>query len=108
MNFCKAQSYGDILRIHIYGGLPAYASDLIITLEGAQYDCDFSAAYPAPNDGMSWRIKRKSLKLNKPVYHRGDDIRGWLSIELEETIWNNGTPTRKNYKLEGFFKGLVH
>jgi hypothetical protein len=106
MNFCDAVTTTDGIKLHIWGGIPAYASSLSVTIDADRhFNCDFEAIYPAPTNSLSWKIKKKSMQLKSQALVPGSRIHGWISVifdEIDEVHGVTGT-----FKIEGHFKPVI-
>ncbi len=108
MNFCDARSDGDITKLHIWGGLPAYASSLRITIDDdLKVLCSFEATYPAPNNGFRWRITKKEIQLRDRNIDKNGRLYGWISVQFEEGWEKDGTIIWTPYTIEGYIKPVV-
>lgn len=106
MEFCDAVAITDGVRLTISGGMPAYASDLAITInKKLEFKCSFSAVYPAPTGPLHWKVTRKELKLKSANLEARTRLRGWISVEFEEI--DDTTKETHTYKIEGYFKPVI-
>jgi hypothetical protein len=109
MNFCDANLKSRVLQLKIHGGLPAYASSLLIEVkENQEFFCFFKAVYHAPVTDLKWNILSKKLRLKTSDFKKGKQIFGWLSVEFEETSTYKGEKVAIIYKIEGFIKPVVN
>jgi hypothetical protein len=108
MDFCDAVLEADgSLKLCIYGGMPAYASSLMITIKDSEFSCFFNATYPAPVSNCKWKILSKKLKLNSIDFTKGKRLFAWLSVGFEETSTYKGKTTTNTYKIEGYLKPFI-
>ncbi len=106
MEFCDAVATKDGVKLMIFGGMPAYASDMTVTFDAKlNFTCAFSAVYPAPTGPLQWRITKKTLKLKSDKVEAGNRIYGWVSVEFEER--DNTAQKPRTYKIEGYFKPFI-
>ncbi len=106
MEFCDAVTTKDGVKLCISGGMPAYASELNVTINNKlEYKCSFSAVYPGPTGTLRWNITGKSLKLKAAKLESGQRLRGWISVEFEEKSDNSAES--RSYKIEGYFKPVI-
>lgn len=107
MNICLAELKDKKLRLSLSGGMPAYASELEIIVEGNQFHCDFSAVYPADTGPLRWRITKKQLVVKNAELKEGSRFYAWLSVEFEESGKTEDYKVGRPYKIEGFIKPVV-
>jgi len=107
MELCEAVATADGVSLTISGGMPAYASDLTVTINAnGKFTCAFWAVYPAPTSPLRWKITKKALKLRSLAFEPGSRLHGWISVEFEEIdITANETP--RSFRIEGHFKPVV-
>lgn len=106
MEFCDAVRDGESVQLSLSGGLPAYASELSIRIDPSlAFHCSFSATYPAPTDGLRWRITKKELRLKSREMTPGHRLFGWVSVIFEESDASGEQP--KTYKIEGYIKPVI-
>jgi len=106
MEFCDAVATADGVKLTISGGMPAYASDLSVTVnKKLEFKCFFSAVYPAPTGALHWKVTKKALKLKSDNLESRTRLRGWISVEFEET--DDKSKEMHTYKIEGFFKPVI-
>jgi hypothetical protein len=106
MEFCDAVATTDGIKLTISGGMPAYASDISLTINSKlEYKCSFSAVYPGPTDTLHWKVTKKALKLKSANLKSGTRIRGWISVEFEEMV--DTSKESHTYKIEGYFKPVI-
>ena len=108
MSFCDATYESGVLKLEIYGGMPAYFSSLMITVKGSEFLCHFKGAYPAPVRNCKWDIISKELTLKNNDIKKGKRIYGWVSVEFEETSTYQGETTTSRHKIEGYLKPIVN
>jgi len=108
LNFCDATYKSGVLQLEIYGGMPAYASSLMITVKDLQFFCQFKTAYPAPVSNCKWNILSKKLIFKNNNIKKGERIYTWVSVEFEEISTYQGETTINQYKIEGYLKPVVH
>lgn len=106
MNFCEATIAKGKLVLFIHGGLPAYSSDLTITVDGGDFTCSFGAEYPSSFRPTGWRITRKEMKTRGPATV-GSRYFAWISVEFEEAGIEDGKVVSRPYKIEGFLKPWI-
>ena len=105
VRFCDAILNKDTITLLFQPELPAYASELSISIKDKLFWSDFSATYPAPAKKLSWVITKQKLVLNKKSYTPGDTINGYLEVEFIETSTEaNQKAFRKKYYYKGYFK----
>jgi len=113
MDLSTAISGKDGVELTISGGLPAYASSLVVHIAPTlRFDVAFDAKYPALTGDLRWRIKRKELRLQSATMKPGARLRGWISVEFEESEHTKDMPpgsfsTRGAYKISGYFKPVI-
>jgi len=108
MDFCDASIANGSITFMVFGGLPAYASLLKVKINRElDVTCAFEASYPAPVEGLGWRITKKSLRLRNQNVKAGERLYGWLSIEFEERSEQKGKVIWKPHKIEGYFKPIL-
>ncbi|MBN1847066.1 MAG: hypothetical protein JW932_00625 [Deltaproteobacteria bacterium] len=108
MHFCDAVlKESDHLELIIHGGLPAYASSLMIQIDQLEFKCFFMAVYPSPVFNLKWKILSKELKIKTKDFKKGDKLYGWLSVEFDETGTYQGKSTKEKYKIEGYLKPTI-
>lgn len=106
MEFCDAVATKDGVKLMISGGMPAYASDLTVTIDAKlNFTCEFSAVYPDYSGPLQWKITKKSLKLKSAKLDARSRINGWISVEFEER--DNSAQKPRTYKIEGYFKPFI-
>ena len=106
MNFCEAVSTGEGATLEFSGGMPAYASNLRVTINSSlKYECSFMVTYPAPTGTLKWKITKKELRLKSREFQGGSRIFGWLSVSFDEV--DPAHNSTKNYKIEGYFKPVL-
>ena len=106
MEFCDAVATTDGVKLTISGGMPAYASDISITITSKlEFKCSFSAVYPGPTGPLHWRVTKKTLRLKSANLKSGTRIRGWISVEFEEM--DDTSKESHTYKIEGYFKPVI-
>ena len=106
MDFCDAERTADGVRLVISGGMPAYASELTVTLNSKrEFQCAFSAVYPAATNPLRWRVTKKAMKLKKADFAPGNRLRGWISVDFEEI--DQTTKEAHSYHIEGYFKPVI-
>lgn len=108
MNFCDAGLTSGVLRLKIYGGLPAFNSSLLVEIKkDGRYSCFFRAVYPVANPKPTWKIVSKKLQLRSLDFEKGKQIFGHLIVEFEEiTELKNETITKK-HRIEGYIKPVI-
>ena len=106
MEFCDAVATKDGVKLAISGGMPAYASDLTVTIDAKlNFKCEFSAVYPDYSGPLQWRIIKKTLKLKSAKLDPRSRIYGWISVEFEER--DNAAQKPRTFKIEGYFKPFI-
>lgn len=108
MEFCYAEMKNGVLILEVYGGLPAYASSLLIKVTGDKYHCFFRAVYPAPVQDVSWRILSSELILKTNDMKKGDRAYAKISVMIEEQSTWQGKTEKQNYTIKGYLKPVVH
>jgi len=107
MVFSDATYDAGTLRLEIHGGMPAYASSLMITIKDSEFFCRFRASYPAPVSNCKWNILSKKLIFRDKDIEKGRRIYAWLSVEFEEISTYQGKTTTMKHKIEGYIKPIV-
>lgn len=108
MHLCNAALRApDHLKLIIHGGLPAYASSLMIQIDGSQFKCFFKAAYPTPIFNLRWRILSKEFKVKTKDLKKGKRLYAFVSVEFEETGTYQGKTTKEKYQIEGYLKPII-
>jgi hypothetical protein len=106
MEFCDAVATADGVKLHLWGGVPAYSSSLSVTIDAARrFTCAFQAIYPSPTNSLSWKIKKKSMRLKSKILDPGSRVHGWISVEFDEIDKIHGVTG--TYKIEGYFKPVI-
>jgi hypothetical protein len=104
IRYCDAILYNDTISLFLQPELPAYASQLLISIEGSLFWSDFSATYPVPTGKLSWIVNKQKLVLDKKSYMPGDTIKGYLEVEFIET---SVEANQKNLKKKYYYKGYI-
>jgi hypothetical protein len=107
MDFCDATYDAGTLRLEINGGLPAYASSLVIIVKGPEFFCRFRASYPLPASNCKWNILSKKLIFRDKNIEKGRRLYAWLSVQLEEISTYQGKTSAMRHKIEGYIKPIV-
>ena len=107
MDFCDATYDAGTLRLEIHGGMPAYASSLMITVKDAEFLCRFRASYPAPVSNCTWNILSKKLIFKNRAIKKGRRLYAWLAVEFEEISTYQGKTTTTKHRIEGYIKPIV-
>jgi hypothetical protein len=107
MDFCDATYDTGVLKFEIHGGLPAYASSLMVMVKGSEFFCRFRASYPAPVSNCKWNILSKKLIFRDKDIKKGRRLYAWLSVAFEETSTYQGKTARAKHKIEGYIKPIV-
>ncbi len=107
MDFCDATYNAGTLTLEIHGGMPAYASSLMIIVKDSDFFCRFRASYPAPVSNCKWNILSKKLIFRDKGIEKGRRIYAWLSVAFEETSTYQGKTTTMKHKIEGYIKPVV-
>jgi hypothetical protein len=106
MEFCDAVATTAGVKLTLSGGMPAYASDLTVTINSKlDFKCSFSAVYPGPTGPLHWKVTKKALKLRSANLKSGTRLRGWISVEFEEL--DETSKESHTYKIEGYFKPVI-
>lgn len=105
VRYCDAILNNDTISLFLQPELPAYASELSISIKGNIFWSDFSATYPAPTGRLSWIVNKQKLVLDKRSYLPGDTIKGYLEVEfIESSVEANQKTFRKKYYYKGYIK----
>jgi hypothetical protein len=105
VRYCDATVSNDTISLFFQPELPAYASELSISIYNNFFWCDFSATHPAPTGKPLWTVTTQKLILDKKSYKPGDMIKGYIEIDfIESGIDINEKPFRKKYYYRGHFK----
>lgn len=109
MERCEVSLKKGVLEFTVWGGLPAYVSELRIELqEDGRFQCVFDAESPAPGPDTRWRITKKKLVFQKrPSFKPGERLRGWISVEFDEISIREGKEVHTSHKIEGYLKPVV-
>jgi hypothetical protein len=107
MDFCDATYDAGTLRLEIHGGLPAYASSLLIIVKGPNFSCLFRASYPLPVSDCKWNILSKKLIFRNKDIAKRQRLYAWLSVQFEETSTYQGKTATAKHKIEGYIKPIV-
>jgi hypothetical protein len=107
MDFCDAIYDAGTLRLEIYGGMPAYASSLMIIVKDPDFLCRFRASYPLPVSNCKWNILSKKLIFKNKDIKKGRRLYAWLSVEFEETSTYQGKTATTRHTIEGYIKPIV-
>lgn len=106
MRDCVAMATSDGVVLEFSGGMPAYASKLVVTIDRKLgYRCAFSGSYPAPTNPLKWKITGKELHLKSAELRAGSRILGWISVAFEEI--DETARVTKTYKISGHFKPVL-
>jgi len=106
MEFCDAVATADGVNLTISGGMPAYASDIAVSINAKlEFKCLFSAVYPGPTGPLHWKVTKKALKLKSANLKSGTRLRGWISVEFEEK--DDTSKETHTYNIEGYFKPVI-
>ncbi|MCE9519294.1 MAG: hypothetical protein K8R87_07065 [Verrucomicrobia bacterium] len=106
MEFCDAVKTKDGVKFTLSGGMPAYASDMTVTIDAKlHFKCEFSATYPDYSGPLQWKITKKALKLKSAKLDDRNRIYGWISVEFEER--DNAAQKPRTFKIEGYFKPFI-
>jgi hypothetical protein len=106
MEYCDAVATADGVKMMIWGGLPAFDSDLTVAIDAKRnFTCSFNAVYPAQTNHLRWKVTKKVLKLKSTKLEAGTRIYGWISVEFDEI--DGKTAETHSYKVEGFFKPVI-
>jgi hypothetical protein len=106
VRYSDALLFGDTLKLIFQAELPAYASGVIISINGNSFSSSFSAAYPARSKNKpAWYITKQKLVLDKDSYIPGETVRGYVNVEFIETD-DGAKPKepRRKYYYKGYFK----
>lgn len=107
MDFCDATYDAGLLRLEIHGGMPAYASSLMIIVKDSDFSCRFKASYPMPIADCKWNILSKKLIFRDKAMEKGRRLYAWLSVQFEEISAYQGKTTTMKHKIEGYVKPLI-
>jgi hypothetical protein len=107
MDFCDATYDAGALRLEIYGGMPAYASSLMIIVKDSEFFCRFRASYPSLVSNCRWSILSKKMIFKDKDIKKGRRLYAWLSVEFEETSMYQGKTTTMKHKITGYIKPIV-
>jgi hypothetical protein len=107
MDLCDAAYDAGQLKLEIHGGMPAYASSLLITVKDSEFFCRFKASYPMPVSNCKWNILSKKLIFKDKDIKKGQRLYAWLSVEFNETSTYQGKTTNTRHKIEGYIKPIV-
>ncbi len=106
MGFCDAVATKDGIKLMVSGGMPAYASDMTVTIDDKlNFKCEFSAVYPDYSGPLQWKITKKTLKLKSAKLEPRSRIYGWISVEFEER--DHAAQKPRTFKIEGYFKPFI-
>ena len=108
MDFCHAKLGSDNLQLEVYGGLPAYASSLMIQIKDSKFSCFFRATYPFPVKDLKWKILSKELIIKNKNFKKGERLYARISVEFEETSIYQGKKIKGVYKIEGYVKPIIN
>jgi hypothetical protein len=87
--------------------MPAYASSLLIRVQGQQFTCLFKAVYPAPVKNLSWEIVSKCMTIKNPPFQGGKRLYAKFEVEFKETGTYQGKTTISRHRIEGYLKPVV-
>jgi hypothetical protein len=105
VRYCDAILNKDTISLFFQSELPAYASELSISIKNNLFWGDFSVTYPAPTGKLSWTITKQKLVLDRKSYMLRDTIKGYLDIEFIETSVDANQKTfSKKYYYKGYIK----
>ncbi len=107
MDFCHARLSGNTLKLEIYGGLPAFASSLMIEINGSQFKCFFRAAYPVQTPGLRWNILSKELVVKTLDFKKGSRMPAKINVTFEEITPRNGKELKEQYEIVGYIKPVI-
>lgn len=106
MEFCDAVKTKNGVKLMVWGGMPAYASDLTVTIDAKlNFKCAFSGVYPDYSGPLQWKVTKKTLKLKSDKLEERSRIYGWISVEFEER--DNAAQKPRAFKIEGYFKPFI-
>jgi len=108
MDFCHAKLGTDKLQLEIYGGLPSFASSLMIEIWGSKFSCFFRAVYPAPVKNLQWKILSKELTLKKKNLKKGERLYAKISVKFEESSTYQGKNIKRKYTIKGYLKPIIN
>lgn len=105
VRYCDAILTNDTIRLFFQPELPAYASQLSISITDNLFWSEFSATYPSQSTKLSWTVTKQKLVLDKKSHMPGDTIKGYLEVEfIEASSGVNQKVFSKKYYYKGYFK----
>ena len=105
VRYCDAILNKDTIGLFFQPELPAYASELSVSIKDNLFWGDFSATYPTSTGKLSWTVTKQKLVLDKKNYMPRDTIKGYLELEFIETSVDVNQKTfRKKYYYKGYIK----
>jgi len=109
MDFCDAQRQGSQTVLTIDGGMPAYASSLRIIVNGDRFACAFEAenlplAAWSRSAGAS---PRRNYGSGKSPRAEGGRLHGWVRVEFEEIVTDDGQMVQRPHRIEGYLKPVI-
>jgi hypothetical protein len=107
MDFCDAVDDENTLTLEIHGGMPAYASSLMIIVRDSSFLCRFRASYPLPVSNCKWNILSKRLIFRDKNIEKRRRLYAWLSVTFEETSTYQGKTATTRHKIEGYIKPII-
>ncbi|MES2847854.1 MAG: hypothetical protein V4685_02275 [Bacteroidota bacterium] len=110
IRYCYAEKNDTLLKLTFKDGLPAYASEFYVYIDTGIFWCDAETIYPVvlPRQKKYCTTLKQKLILDKPVYSKGDIIKGYISMEFEETINSLKTGEKKHkFFFNGYFKTTI-
>jgi len=109
--FARAIAGKDGVELTLFGGMPAYASQLTVRIAPTlQFNVAFNATYPAPTSELHWTITKKELRLKSSSLTPGSRLRGWILVEFaefERSEPDGAEKNRRNYRISGYFKPVI-
>lgn len=105
VRYCDAFLNNDTISLFFQPELPAYASEMSVSIKDHLFWCEFSAVYPAQTGKLSWSIAKQKLVLDRKSYMPGDTIKGYLEIEfIESEPGLAQEATIRKYYFKGYIK----
>ncbi|MEG4904754.1 MULTISPECIES: hypothetical protein [unclassified Microcoleus] len=107
IRYCFANKTKDGLILIFSDGLPAYASEFYVHIQGDSFYFEPQTVYPAliPGQKTSYQVTKQRLMLNKSRYSLGDIIIGYVDMEFTETVSIPEKGTQKDtFYLRGYIR----
>jgi len=107
---CESKRFPDgRIEIYIHDNSPSTYDNLLITIVGNQYSCQYWSAYlhDPENTKIVWKTTKQNLKLKNLQSDPTSSIYGYIEFECDH--YNSAHPDRmlKHIRISGFFKSKL-